>query len=216
MHPQIVLHLISYKSRSILPFMRTNPLLPLLRSQTQGLMLAELYLHPDREFSLTDLASRTGSNVKTMHTEANRLTEAGFIKGHKVGNVRMLSADTTHRLAGPLGGLMIATYGPEPVLAELLGGQPNVRDAFIFGSWAARSAGIAGGIPQDIDVVVVGRPDRDQIFEIAEMAQKKLGVEVNIRVVRPERWDNPDGDHFTLHVQDSPLVRLNITEEKAA
>jgi hypothetical protein len=68
------------------------PLLPLLRSQAQGELLALLYLNPDREFSLTDAAQRCRTSVKTIHHEANRLVEAGFVAERRLGNVRLLRA----------------------------------------------------------------------------------------------------------------------------
>src|SRR6266566_2131123 len=48
------------------------PLLPLLRSRVQGNLLALLYLHPDRDHSLTEAAALVGASVKTVHTEASR------------------------------------------------------------------------------------------------------------------------------------------------
>lgn len=190
--------------------MRTNPLLPLLRSQTQGQMLAELYLHPDRDYSLTDLARSTGSSVKTVHTEADRLTGAGFVRSRKLGNVRLLRADLDHRLAAPLSELLIATYGPEPVLRDLLAPIPGIDQAFVYGSWAARKQGVTGGVPRDVDVLIVGGPDKDEVFEAGEQAAEVLSVEVNIQIVRPERWSHAEDDPFLRQLHEAPLVALDL------
>jgi predicted nucleotidyltransferase len=40
---------------------------------------------------------------------------------------------------------------------EVLAG---IEAAAIFGSWAARAAGEAGPSPVDVDLLVIGRPDR--------------------------------------------------------
>ena len=56
--------------------MRTPPpaLLPLLRSQVQGELLALLlYLHLDGEYSLTDAAKHIGVTPRAVHAEASRL-----------------------------------------------------------------------------------------------------------------------------------------------
>ncbi len=97
--------------------MRTPLLLPILRSQVQGALLAHLYLHPDAEYSLTDLARMLGASVKTIHHEADRLTEGRLVTSRRVGNVRLVSADTTHRLTRALTDLLAATYGPLPAWA---------------------------------------------------------------------------------------------------
>src|SRR5271155_2826946 len=115
--------------------MRTpsSPLLPLLRSQAQGNLLALLYLHPDREYSLTEAAALIGVSVKTVHAEASRLVAAGFVADSRRGNVRLLRAVTGSPVSRPLTDLLAVTYGPLPVLTDLLAGLPEVGAAFIYG-----------------------------------------------------------------------------------
>lgn len=69
-----------------------SPLLPLLRSRLQGDVLALLFLHPERSYSLTELAKHTGSTVRAVHAEANRLTAAGLVHEERTGNMRRLRA----------------------------------------------------------------------------------------------------------------------------
>ena len=87
------------------------PLLPLLRSRAQGDLLALLYLHPEREYSLTEAARLIGVSVKTVHSEASRLVEAGFAADSRRGNVRLLRAATGTPVSRPLTDLLAATYG---------------------------------------------------------------------------------------------------------
>lgn len=190
--------------------MRVPPLLPLLRSQTQGRLLARLYLHPASEYSLTDLARILGVSVKTLHHEANRLTEAGFVAERRVGNVRMLSADTTHRLATPLTALLAATYGPEPVLAEVLARVAGVEAAYIYGSWAARYQGVPGPVPADVDVLVVGGASRDDLDRAAEEARGRLDADVTIHLESLHRWLTERDDAFLSHVRSRPIVKLAV------
>ena len=197
--------------------MRVSPLLPLLRSQLQGRLLARLYLHPVSEHSLTDLARTLGTSVKTIHHEANRLTEAGLVAERRVGNVRLLRADTTHRLTVPLTDLLAATYGPEPVLADLLAEVPGVAEAYIYGSWAARFVGHAGRVPADIDVLVVGDASRDDLDEVEAQAQVVLMSDVTIHQVSVHSWRTADDDPFLSHVRSGPLVSLtNERDDDAA
>lgn len=110
-------------------------MLPLLRSQIQGDLLALLYLHPDREYSLTEAAGLIGASVKAVHTEASRLVAAGFLRDSRRGNVRLLRAATDTALTRPLTDLLAVTYGPLPVLTDLLSDVEGVDRAFIYGSW---------------------------------------------------------------------------------
>jgi len=193
--------------------MRTSasPLLPLLRSRAQGDLLALLYLHPESEYSLTEAADLIGVSVKTVHTEASRLVAAGFVSDRRRGNVRLLRAATGTPVSRPLTDLLAVTYGPLPVLTDLLAGAPGVSAAFIYGSWAARYQGEPGPVPQDIDVLVVGTADRDDLDEIARAAQDRLSRPVGIRRISPDAWLTPTPDDpFLTSVRQRQLVEIPI------
>jgi predicted nucleotidyltransferase len=189
------------------------PLLPLLRSRAQGDLLALLYLHPEREYSLTEAAALIGVSVKTVHTEATRLVAAGFVSDSRRGNVRLVRAVTGTPVSQPLTDLLAVTYGPLPVLADLLAGADGVSAAFIYGSWAARYSGESGPVPHDIDVLVVGAADRDDLEEIARAAQDRLGRPVSIRRISPVAWAATGShDAFLTSVRQRPLVEIPVTE----
>jgi hypothetical protein len=186
-------------------------LLPLLRSRAQGDLLALLYLHPDREYSLTEAAALIGVSVKTVHAEASRLVAAGFLADRRQGNVRLLRAVTGMPVSRPLTDLLAVTYGPLPVLTDLLAGQPGVQAAFIYGSWAARYRGEPGPVPGDVDVLVVGTADRDDLDDVARAAQERLGRPVDVRRVSPADWAQAEpGGAFLQSVRQRPLVELPL------
>jgi hypothetical protein len=187
------------------------PLLPLLRSRVQGDLLALLYLHPNRDYSLTEAAALIGASVKTVHTEASRLIAAGFVRDSRRGNVRLLRAVTDTPVSRPLTDLLAVTYGPLPVLNDLLADVEGITQAFIYGSWAARYLGEPGPVPGDVDVLVVGTADPDDLDEIGRAAQSRLGRPVDIRRIRPAAWASPDpADPFLASVHERPLVELHL------
>ena len=187
------------------------PLLPLLRSRAQGDLLALLYLHPERAYSLTEAARLIGVSVKTVHSEASRLVAAGFAADSRRGNVRLLRAETGTPVSRPLTDLLAVTYGPLPVLTDLLAGQPGVSAAFIYGSWAARYSGEPGPVPADVDVLVVGTADRDDLDDVARAAQDRLGRPVNIRRITEAAWADPDpGNAFLASVRQRPVIELPL------
>jgi hypothetical protein len=190
------------------------PLLPLLRSRVQGDLLALLYLHPDRDYSLTEAAALIGASVKTVHTEASRLIATGFIRDSRRGNAHLLRAVTDTPVSRPLTDLLAVTYGPLPVLNDLLADVEGITHAFIYGSWAARYLGEPGPVPGDVDVLVVGTADPDDLDEIARAAQNRLGRPVDIRRIRPAAWASPDpADPFLASVRERPLVQLHVLDQ---
>ena len=140
------------------------PLLPLLRSRVLGDLLALLYLHPDQDYSLTEAATLIGASVKTVHTEA-------ATSDHSRVRPRLppwkrppySGCDRPVHVSRPLTDLLAVTYGPLPVLSDLLAGVEGITHAFIYGSWAARYTGEPGPVPGDVDVLVVGAADPDSL-----------------------------------------------------
>lgn len=187
-------------------------LLPLLRSQVQGELLALLYLAPEREFTVSEAARYVEASFQSVHHEVVRLVAAGLVADRRQGNNRLVRAVTDSPISRPLTDLLAVTYGPLPVLTEALSALAGVQRAFIFGSWAARHAGEAGSPPRDVDVLVVGDVDQDDLHDLARAAETRLHREVNPRRVRPAAWeDTDDPDPFLTTLRTRPLLELHLS-----
>jgi DNA-binding transcriptional ArsR family regulator len=196
--------------------MKVSPsLLPLLRSRAQGEVLALLLLHPEREYSLSELAEEIGVTLTTVLREVDRLVEAGILADRRVGRNRLVRARTDTVLHQPLRDLMAASFGPLPVLTDALAGVAGVRRAFIYGSWAARYAGQPGPPPADVDLLVIGEPDADELFDLAEEASRRLRRTVNVHRLSADAWRSPSDDPFLISVRERPLVELKLARETA-
>ena len=180
------------------------PLLPLLRSRLQADLLTLVLLNPGKEWTLSELASRIQSTVSSAQREVARAERAGVITSRRVGNARLVTAARSP-LTGPLTELLLRSFGPRQVLAEELAGVAGIEDAYIFGSWAARYAGQQGRPPADIDVLVIGAPDRDSLDEAAQRASGRLDREVNV-TIRSAQWWRAGDDGFHAEISKRPLV----------
>ena len=188
-------------------------LLPVFRSQHQAELLMWLYLHPEEEYGVSDLAERLGVPLSTLHREVVRLDEAGLIASRTLGRNRMVRASTTHPAAQPLTRLLEVTFGPKAVIAEEFA-IAGAKQVLIFGSWAARYAGRTGPPPHDIDVLVVGKVDRADLYEAADRAHARLGIEVNPVVRTSTQWEDP-ADALVSQIKASPNVMVFDTRELA-
>jgi DNA-binding transcriptional ArsR family regulator len=194
--------------------MKASPsLLPLLRSRTQGELLALVLLHPEREYSITELAEACGVTPTAVLREVERLVGGGILEDRRVGRSRLVKARTDTPLYRPLSEVISVTFGPMPLLAEALSGLAGVREAYIYGSWAARYSGEPGPPPGDVDVLVVGSPDPDTLFDLAEGVSRRLGREVNVHRISPASWAASSTDPFLTSVRERPLVPLPLDQE---
>ena len=186
------------------------PLLPLLRSRLQAEVLTLVLLAPEREWTLTELASRVGSAVSSVQREVVRAEQAGVMTSRRVGNTRLVKAARSP-LTAPLTDLLLRSFGPRQVLAEELSSVPGIVSAYLFGSWAARYAGHEGRPPADLDVLVIGAPDRDALDDAAQRAAARLAREVNV-TVRSADWWRSSSDGFHAEITQRPLVQITGTE----
>lgn len=192
---------------------RVPTLAPLLRSDTQGRMLAALYLHPERELTVTSLADEAQVSAPTISRDVDRLVDAGFLTQRRSGRNRYVMVNRVHALFRPMKEILQYSYGPLAVLPDILRDIDGVEEAYIFGSWAARFQGQEGPDPRDIDVLVIGDVDRMTVYEAAAAATERIGKETNIHAVTPGQWELAE-DLFVQTVQARSHVAIRLGDRE--
>lgn len=184
---------------------RPPSLAPILRSDTQGRLLARLLTEPGRAYNLTELATWAGSSMPTVQREVRRAEEAGLVTTEKVGPTRLVRADPDHPLFDAVRRLVLATYGPPAVVAREFDDIDDADAVLLFGSWAARYLGQPGRAPKDIDVLVIGAPDRDAVDDAAERVERAVGMPVQATIRSRPQW-TAERDSFVREVKRRPFV----------
>jgi predicted nucleotidyltransferase len=106
--------------------------------------------------------------------------------------------------------VLTRAFGVPAVLAGELAGVAGIASAVVFGSWAARHAGQGGTRPvDDIDVLVLGDPDRDALYEAAARAEDRLGRPVQV-TVRDASWLESGSGSFHDTVTSRPMLQLTL------
>jgi DNA-binding transcriptional ArsR family regulator len=191
-------------------------LLPIFRSQQQAELLALLLGDPDLELSLSDLAARLGTPYPSVHREIERAEAAGMVRSRKVGNTRLVRADTTSPYFDGLAQILTRAFGVPAVIAEVLRGLEGISAAFIYGSRAARYAGQPGPRPiEDIDVLVLGEPDRDQLYEAIEAVAPRLGRPVQA-TIRDADWLEAGEGSFHDTITSRPMIPIPLEDETSS
>ena len=183
-------------------------LLPILRSQQQGEILALLLGDPALELSLTDLARRTGVPHPSVHREIERAESAGIVTSRKIGNTRLVRANVDSPYYAGLADVLTRAFGVPTLIAGAIGAIDGVDQAYLYGSWAARHAGGPGTRPVgDIDVLILGDPDRDLVYEALRSAEERLGRPIQVTFREPGWLESGEGS-FHDTVTSRPLLAL--------
>ena len=193
----------------ILHYMRAAPplLAPVFRSEAQARLLSSILLADD-ELSLTELAERTDIPYATVHREVTRLLDAGILSERSVGRTRLIGVGADNPLVSPLREILAATTGPAVFLTRELKAIPNIAAAFLYGSFAARMAGIVGLPPKDIDVMVIGTPDADAIYRACDRVERQVGRPVNASILSPAEANAESSSGFLQSLMSNPTVPL--------
>jgi hypothetical protein len=181
--------------------------MPVFRSRAQGALLADLLLHPTEEFSLTDLAQRTGTALSTVHDEVERLVAAGILAERYVGRSRLVRASASNPAVRPLTDLAAMTFGPLAAVRDAFTSLTGAERVLIYGSWAARYHGEPGPPPHDLDVLVVGPAKRAAVYDAADEVERRTGFTVNPVLMSAARWTKR-ADPLVRQIRASATVEV--------
>ena len=188
------------------------PLLPILRSQQQGEILALLLGDPDLELSLTEISTRLGVPHPSVYREIQRAEQAGLVTSRKRGNTRLVRANTASPYYSGLAEILTRAFGVPPVLAGALHDVSGITAAYIYGSWAARHEGQGGLRPVgDIDVLILGEPDRDQLYSALSTVEQRLARPVQA-TIRDRAWLESGSGSFHDTIASHPLIKLAVPD----
>lgn len=180
-------------------------LAPILRSATQGRLLARLFADLDARYNLSELVEWTESSMPTVQREVRRAEDAGIVTTEKVGPARLVKANPDHPLFSAISQIVLATYGPPAVIAAEFEDIEAAEAVLLFGSWVSRYLGEPGRAPNDIDVLVIGSPDRDEVDDAAERAERIIGLPVQATVRSRAHW-RAARDAFLREVKSRPIL----------
>ncbi|MBW2339853.1 MAG: nucleotidyltransferase domain-containing protein [Deltaproteobacteria bacterium] len=142
--------------------------------------------------------------VGNIRRELLRWSKAGLLFREKVGNLTYYSLNTSFPLYEELKQIVSKTIGIEYILREGLKEIESITVAIIYGSVA--SGEDTGN--SDIDILLIGNPDMDELLNNVQEMEKKLGREINYVVYTPEEFKRKKEakNTFIIDVVRNPKV----------
>ncbi len=182
---------------------------PLLKSDTQGLILADLFMNAEELFTITQLAEFASTSLPTAMREVDRLLDAQVVIQKTFGRARLIQANREHLLFDAISQIVSFSYGPAAVLPAALAHLDGIDHAFLFGSWAARLSRQLGPEPREVDLLLIGQVSRIEASRAAAKAEDLLGREINVQFASALEWSRAESD-FVRDIKTHPLVKLNL------
>jgi predicted nucleotidyltransferase len=187
---------------------RSPDLLPILRSRALASLLRVLFLSESPPSTISALARAIDAAPSTVKREVDELERAGIVTTMRVGRNRVVLVDRLSPLYPELRALFLKAFGPALVVRKALADLDGLEELYLFGSWARRQHGEGGPAARDVDVLVVGDVEPNEVYRACSEAERLLGLDVNPTIVEPEEW-RTDGSPFLATVRAGPLVALH-------
>lgn len=155
----------------------------LFRSKSLVSILKLLLLNSSEEFHLNEIARRTGISPSGTEKETRILHELGLIKRREQGNMVLFAIDRDSFIFDELQRIFLKFELLDDVIGRELPSS-GIKFALVYGSFAkgkeqARS---------DIDLLIVGDVNEDDVLKSISGAERKIGREINYNLWSEEEF----------------------------
>ena len=183
-----------------------------LFSKTKRSLLALLYLNPDRQFYLTEIARLTGISQGTLHRELKPLVHDEILLSEKRINHIFYSANTGSPIYEELRGILFKAFAVGEVIAEAL--EPHremIAAAFVYGS-IPRGSDTARS---DIDLFCIGRIKFGELAIALAKPEEILGRAISIYSMTSSEFADKikEQNHFVSTVIKSEKIFIIGSED---
>jgi hypothetical protein len=182
---------------------------PILRSDNQGMILAQLFMNPGDDFSISELARQANTSAPTAMREVERLLESQLVTQRTIGRARLIQVNTKHELHDAIRKIVAFSYGPAAVLPAALYGIEGLEHAFLYGNYAAFLKREQASESPEIDLLLVGYVNRIEASNAAKRVEGYLDRSVNVKFVGSQEWETDSSD-FVTEVKSKPVFELTL------
>ncbi|HEY6347855.1 MAG TPA: nucleotidyltransferase domain-containing protein [Candidatus Angelobacter sp.] len=124
---------------------------------------------------MRELAEILGVDPTNLSRELRSLEKEGLFASRFRGNQKYFSLDPSYRLFKEVRGIVRKTAGVVPMLRQSLAAVPNVKEAYLYGSFARKEQ----DNHSDIDLLIVGRPNQGSLEAAIRMLERSFDREIN-------------------------------------
>jgi len=162
------------------------------------------FLQPNKRYYLRELERLLNESVGNIRRELLKWSKAGLFLQEKVGNLTYYSLNKSFPIYEELKAIVSKTIGIEHILMEGLKRSEDIKVAIIYGSVA--SGEDTGS--SDIDVLLIGNPDMDNLVNNIQAMEKEVGRDINYILYTPEEFQRKKRgkNTFIMDVLKNPKI----------
>ena len=178
----------------------------LTKSRLRQKILSYYFTNPTNQLYVRQLASILSEDPGNISKELCKLENEGVFIAETKGNQKHFYLNKSYPLYSELKSILFKTVGVEGLLKGIIGKAKGVQLSFIYGSYAANKENASS----DIDLLIVGNPNEDELLERIESAEQALGREINYNIypVQEFKEKRKRKDNFIENILKRPKIML--------
>ena len=177
-----------------------------LRSALTKKILSYFFINPHESLYVNELSRKFSLDKRNLVRKIKELETEGILKVEKRGNLKLCSINNKYPLYKEYQRIVLKTIGFEGRLKELLGKIKGIKEAYIYGSYAADKM----DIHSDIDLLVVGSHSIIEFQKLINKLQQEIDREINTvnMDIREFRKRIKNKDSFVLGILKDKHIRV--------
>ncbi len=185
------------------------PLQNLIPSLARRRLLEAFLLGKEPQMNIRQAARAAGIHPSICLAELKNLQEAGILTSASAGNQLIYSLNQISEILPELRLIFKKSSSYPGRIKSAIATLPNVSFAFIFGSFADES----NNAKSDIDLMVIGKPNLDNLYSEINKLEKELNVEIDNFTITEEEYAERAGSGFIKNVNNSKKIFLKGDED---
>jgi predicted nucleotidyltransferase len=182
----------------------------LFGSKLRSKVLGWFFTHVDERFFVRQLKSLLNEDPTNLSRELSRLESLNILVSEREGRQKYFRVNKGSPFFEEMKGLILKTAGVAGVIKTALERIGGIKYAFVYGSFAKNQE----RTESDVDLIVIGKANLDEIEDALSKAEGQLGRTINITFysTREFREKIESKDSFIRTVLINPKIML-IGEE---
>jgi predicted nucleotidyltransferase len=154
-------------------------------SKNRAQLLRLFYTNPDRAFYIQEIGRILGKKPGVFQRMLNNLEREGILTSEYKANIRYFRANKNYPLFKELKSIVFKTVGVIGSIRKALKKVGQVDFAFLYGSFAqGKESNLS-----DIDLVIIGNPEEDEVIQELEKLEKLLKREINYKLYTLQEFE---------------------------
>jgi len=180
--------------------------LMLLRSKTRKKLLSFFLSNEQNKYYLRELERLTGVSVGNIRRELQPLKEDNFFVTERLGNLLFYKLNMQHPLYKEIKKILMTEIGIEADIKHALVKLSNIDVTFIYGSYASKKS----RSDSDVDLMIVGSPNKETISDAISKLEKKYQREINYQIYSKKNYQEKlaSNSSFLSELNSKPKIFL--------